>query len=258
MAEARQIVPIKNLAQDPYRNLVAYPDPAADAVEARIRQLGELGITGLEFNGSLRVGKLSVLGKGVVGLVFSGIAERTRVAVKIRRVDSRRNSMKHEAEMIKAANNAGVGPRFLGVSQDVLEMQYVEGKPLPLWISTLRGRGTRTRIRSTFKKLFDQCVRLDSYGIDHGELSRAHKNVLVGLDDQPWILDFESASLMRRVNNFTSIAQYLFLSNRFAKRVIRILGPVDTQELVNYLRLYKSGKTNDAYQSVLNLLGFPS
>lgn len=258
MAEAHQIVPIENLGQDPYRTLVAYPDPAADAVEARIRQLGELGITGLEFQGRLRIGKLSVLGKGVVGLVFSGIAGRARVAVKIRRVDSRRNNMNHEAEMIKAANNAGVGPRFLGVSQDVLEMQYVQGKPLPLWISTLRGRGMRTRIRSTFKKLFDQCVRLDAYGIDHGELSRAHKNVLIGLDDQPWILDFESASLMRRVNNFTSITQYLFLSNRFAKRVIRILGPVDTQELVKYLRLYKSGKTNDAYQSVLNLLRFPS
>lgn len=258
MAEANQVVPLENLAQDPYRTLVAYPDPVGDAVESRVRQLGELGITGLEFQGRLRIGKLSVLGKGVVGLVISGVAERTRVAVKIRRVDSRRNSMTHEADMMKAANKAGIGPRFLGVSQDILEMEYVEGKPLSLWISTLRGRGTRTRIRSTFKRLFDQCVRLDAYGIDHGELSRAHKNVLVGLDDQPWILDYESASLMRRVNNFTSIAQYLFLSNRFAKRASRILGPVDTQELVKYLRLYKSGKTNEAYESVLDLLKFPS
>ena len=254
MAEAHQLVPIEKLAQDPYRALVAYPDPAAEAVESRIRQLDELGITGLEFEGSLKIGKLSVLGKGVVGLVFSGITGRTRVAVKIRRVDSRRKTMNHEAEMIKAANNAGVGPQLLGVSQDVLEMQYVEGKPLPLWISTLSGRGTRTRLRSTFKRLFEQSIRLDAYGIDHGELSRAHKNVIVGVDDHPFILDFESASLMRRVNNFTSIAQYLFLSNRFGKRAIRILGPIYTQELVRYLRLYKSGKTNDAYESVLGLL----
>lgn len=248
------IIPVEQLAREPYKALIAYPDPASDAVESRIDQLNGLGITELEFRGPLNIGKLSVLGKGVVGLVFAGMAGKNRVAVKVRRVDSRRNSMSHEAEMIKTANSAGIGPEFLGSSRDILVMQFVEGKSLPSWIISLGGRGTRARVRFTVKALFEQCVKLDAYGLDHGELSRAHKNVLVASDGKPWILDFESASLMRRVNNLTSIAQYLFLSGRFSRRVLRILGAVERGELVSYLREYKAGRTNDAFEAVQKML----
>ena len=249
-------VPIEGLSTDPYRGLVAYPNPTDDHVESRIRQLKDLGITSLEFSGPLRIGKLSVMGKGVVGLVFVGIAEGRRVAVKVRRVDSRRNSMIREGELMKFANAASIGPECINSSQDVLEMEFVEGQQLPSWLASLKGRGRRARVRATFKALLEQCARLDAYGLDHGELSRAHKNVLVSSEGRPWILDFESASLMRRVNNFTSITQYLFLSGRFARRVQRILGPVRQEELVGFLRLYKSGKTNDAFEAVAKMMQF--
>ncbi len=248
------IVPVDILNQSPYSGLVAYPNPTPDAVESRVSQLANLGITSLEFEGPLRIGKLSALGKGVVGLVFSGMAGRDHVAVKIRRVDSRRTSMSREAQMMQAANNANIGPEYLGSSRDVLEMQFIEGQSLPSWLSGIKGGGTRARIRATFRELLEQCVRLDSHGIDHGELSRAHKNVLVSAGDHPCILDFESASLMRRVNNFTSIAQYLFLSGRFSRRVLRVLGPVDRDDLVRYLRLYKAGRTNDGFEAVAKML----
>jgi putative serine/threonine protein kinase len=248
------LVPIEDLAKSPYREILAYPRPSDESVESRIRQLKRLGIEGLEFEGPLRIGKLSVLGKGVVGLVVAGTADGGRVAVKIRRVDSRRNSMIHEAEMMRAANKAGIGPECLGSSEDVLEMQFLEGQRLPLWLSGLKGRGRKARVKATVKALLEQCARLDAYGLDHGELSRAHKNVLVSTGDNPWILDYESASLMRRANNFTSLAQYILLSGRFSRKVIRILGHVNRDELVSNLRLYKSGRTNDAFESTLKML----
>ncbi len=255
MAEDKSIlVPIEDLAKNPYRELVAYPKPSDESVESRIRQLKSLGIEGLEFEGPLRIGKLSILGKGVVGLVVTGIADDERVAVKIRRTDSRRRSMMHEAAMMRAANRTGIGPECLGSSEDVLEMQFLDGQRLPVWLSDLKGRGRKARVKATVKILLEQCVRLDAYGLDHGELSRAHKNVLVSKGDNPWILDYESASLMRRVNNFTSLAQYILLSGRFSRKVLRILGPVDRDELVKYLRLYKAGKTNDAFESTLKML----
>ena len=255
MAKDRSnLIPLEDLAKNPYRELLAYPKPSDESVGSRIRQLESLGIEGLEFEGPLRIGKLLVLGKGVVGLVIAGVADGGRVAVKIRRVDSRRRSMLHEAEMMRVANKAGIGPECLGSSEDVLEMQFLDGQRLPLWISSLKGRGRKARVKATIKALLQQCVRLDTYGLDHGELSRAHKNVLVSEGDHPWILDYESASLMRRVNNFTSLAQYILLSGRFSRKVTRILGPVDRDELVKYLRLYKSGRTNDAFESTLKML----
>src|SRR5947199_6865670 len=255
MAEdSSSLVLVEDLVKKPYKDLLAYPNPSDESVESRIRQLKSLGIEGLEFEGPLRMGKLSVLGKGVVGLVFRGIADNRRVAVKIRRTDSRRRSMIHEAAMMRAANKAGIGPECIGSSEDVLEMQFLEGQRLPLWISTLKGRGRKARVKATVKALLEQCVRLDAYGLDHGELSRAHKNVLVSKGDHPCILHYVSASLTRRVHNFTSLAQYTLLSDRFYIQVTRILGPVNQDELVKYLRLYKSGKTNDAFESTLRLL----
>src|SRR5437016_10436545 len=172
------LVPLEDLVKKPYRELLAYPNPSDESVGSRIRQVKSLGIEGLEFEGPLRMGKLSVLGKGVVGLVFRGIAENRRVAMKIRRTDSRRRSMIHEAAMMRAANKAGIGPEYLGSSEDVLEMQFLEGQRLPLWISSLKGRGRKARVKATVKVLLEQCVRLDAYGLDHGELSRAHKNCI--------------------------------------------------------------------------------
>src|SRR6266705_1090584 len=257
MAEdSSSLVLIEDLVKKPYREILAYPKPSDESVESRIRQLKSLGIEGLEFEGPLKIGKLSMLGKGVVGLVVAGIANDEQVAVKIRRVDSRRRSMLHEAEMMRAANRAGIGPECLGSTEDILEMQFWDGQRLPVWLSSLRGRGRKARVKATVKSLLEQCAKLDAHGLDHGELSRAHKNVLVSGGDHPWILDYESASLMRRVNNFTSLAQYILLSGRFSRKVIRILGPVDRDELVKYLRLYKSGRTNDAFKSTLKMLHF--
>ena len=255
MAESPSfLVRTTDLAEDPYRDVLAFPKPSDSIVQSRIHQLEKLGVSGLEFTGPLKIGRLSVLGKGVVGIVVVGEGGGKKVAVKIRRVDSRRLNMIHEATMMSEANKTGIGPHCLGFTQDILMMEFLNGQRLPIWLSGLKGRGRKGRVRSTFRNLLEQSVKLDAYGLDHGELSRAHKNVLITDENRPWILDFESASLMRRVNNFTSIAQYLFLGGGFARRVSRVLGPVEKSRLVDCLRSYKSGLTSNAFEASLKLL----
>jgi putative serine/threonine protein kinase len=142
----------------------------------------------------------------------------------------------------------------LGGTADILAMELVEGLSLPLWLDSLKGRGRRARVRSVVKPLLEQCLRMDAYGLDHGELSRAHKNVIISKDDIPRILDFESASLMRRPSNFTSLAQYLFIGGGIAKKVVRVLGPVDRDELLKCLRNYKTGGWKDAFEATVKVL----
>ncbi len=214
-----------------------------------------LGITQLDFHGRLKADNLSVLGKGVVGMVVSGTLEDRRVAVKLRRVDARRPSLLPEAELLKKANSLSVGPECLGATPDVLAMQFVEGLSLPLWLGALKGRGRKARVKVVVRDLLDQCVKMDAYGLDHGELSRAHKNVVVPTDAAPKIVDFESASVMRRPRNFTSLAQYFFLGGSIAKRMLRILGPVDKDELLHCLRDYKTGGWRDAFDATSKVVG---
>jgi len=246
---------LSSLAKPPYNRLVAYPSGDQNEVDSRIQQLEQLKITGLDFQGGLKTDRLSILGKGVVGIVVIGLRANRRIAVKIRRVDARRPSLIHEAELLKTANSLMVGPECLGGTTDVLAMELVEGLSLPLWLESLKGRGRRARVRTVVRPLLEQCLRMDAHGLDHGELSRAHKNVIVSNDDIPRILDFESASLMRRPSNFTSLTQYLFLGGSIAKKMSRILGPVDRDELLKCLRTYKAGGWKDAFEATTKVLG---
>ena len=253
MAENLSLAPLSSLANPPFNRLVAYPSGDPDEVESRIHQLHQLEITALDFQGPLRTDRLSVLGKGVVGIVVIGLRGNRRVAVKIRRVDARRPSLIHEAELLMAANSLKVGPECLGGTADVLAMEFIEGLSLPLWLESLTGRGRRARVRSVVKPLLEECFRMDAYGLDHGELSRAHKNVIVS-DDGARILDFESASLVRRPSNFTSLTQYLFLGGSIAKKIAKVLGPVDRDELLKCLRDYKAGGWKDAFEEATRIL----
>jgi len=255
LAQNPSLAPLSSLAKPPYNRLVAYPSGDTDEVESRIQQLKQLKITGLDFQGRLKTDRLSILGKGVVGIVVIGMSGNRRIAVKIRRVDARRPSLTHEAELLKIANSQDVGPKCLGGTVDILAMELVEGLSLPLWFDSLKGRGRRARVRRVVKPLLEQCLRMDAYGLDHGELSRAHKNVIISNDDTPRILDFESASLMRRPSNFTSLAQYLFIGGSIAKKMIRVMGPVDKAELLKCLRDYKAGGWKDAFEATTKVLG---
>ena len=254
MAQNLSLAPLSSLAKPPYNRLVAYPSGDPDEVESRIGQLKQLKITGLDFQGRLKTDRLSILGKGVVGIVVIGTRGNRRIAVKIRRVDARRPSLIHEAELLRIANSQDVGPKCLGGTADIVAMELVEGLSLPLWIDSLKGRGRRARVRSVVKPLLEQCLRMDAYGLDHGELSRAHKNVIISNDDIPRILDFESASLMRRPSNFTSLAQYLFIGGGIAKKMVRVLGPVDRDALLKCLRNYKTGGWKDAFEATVEVL----
>jgi putative serine/threonine protein kinase len=255
MAQNPSLALLSSLAKPPYNRLIAYPSGDPNEVESRIRQLHQLEITALDFQGRLKTDLLSVLGKGVVGIVVIGVKDNQRIAVKIRRVDARRPSLVHEAELLKSANSLNVGPECLGGTADVLAMELVEGLSLPLWLGSLKGRGRRARVRGVVKPLLEQCVRMDAYGLDHGELSRAHKNVIVSNTDGATILDFESASLVRRPSNFTSLTQYLFLGGSVARKMVRALGPVDKGGLLKCLRDYKSGGWKDAFEASTKVLG---
>ena len=254
MDDQALIVPLEEASREPFSLVLSYPQPNPIEIEHKIKQLKKLQVDRLVFGGNLAIDRIRLLGKGVSGLVVTGIIKEERVALKIRRVDSRRDSMEHETSMLRLANSVEVGPRYLGSTSDVLAMELVDGERLPAWLSSLKGRGRRSRVRHVVKELLDQCLRLDRCGLDHGELSRAHKNILVPGDCGPYILDFESASTNRRSSNLTSLVQYFFLGGVFSRKIQRVLGPTDRKDLLEEMRIYKSGDFQRAYDRTKKLL----
>jgi len=244
---------VDQLRDEKYARILCYPRYGSVEALKRIRELKRLGVKAVEFTGEKLAFNVPVLGKGYVGIVVVAHTKTGRIALKIRRVDSDRLGMEHEAEMLKRANKVGVGPRFIGVNEDFLLMGFVKGLLLPNWMANLKGRGMKKRIRHVLRQVLEQCWKLDKTGLDHGELSRAPKHIIVDVEDKVTIVDFETASTKRRASNVTSVCQYLFLGSHVAKVLRRKFGETETESLVSTLRDYKFKRTEQDFERILDV-----
>jgi len=214
---AHSFISIKKFADEPYSNILGYPKATSRQIKSRINELEKLKIKSISFTGSTTLGNLAVLGKGYVGVVVLAKKGSKQVALKIRRTDSQRNQMRNEAILLKLANSVNVGPKMFVVSKNFLVMEYLEGIDISKWVNALKGKGSAKKLKSTIKKILEDCFRLDKIGFDHGELSNVSKHVIVG-KTRSTLIDFESSSTKRRPSNVTSVTQAIFIGSGIAKK----------------------------------------
>jgi putative serine/threonine protein kinase len=245
------VLATEKLVEAPYASILCYPMVRQAELKRRLDELRKLEVVALEFTGEKRVLNLQVLGKGCVGIVVVAYRNGERVALKIRRADADRASMQREAELLGRANMVDVGPKLLGFSKDFLIMQFIGGELLPRWLEKRTGK---TRTRRVLRDVLEQCWRLDVAGLDHGELSHAPRHLIVAEDDKASIVDFETASLNRRLANVTSVCQFLFIG-QFACRVAKRLGERDRQIITMALRQYKHNVNRENFEKVIESCG---
>jgi len=248
-----EVVPTGRLFKKRYANILCYPRYSIEEAGKRIRELKKLGVKAIEFSGERLISDVSVLGKGHVGVVVTAYTKNGKAALKIRRVDADRNGMRHEAEMLLRANRIGVGPRFLGLTENFLLMELVEGRFLPEWVSNMRRRGSKKGIQIVLRGLLVKCWRLDEEGLDHGELSRAPKHIIVDAKNVAHLIDFETASINRRPSNVTSLCQYLFIGSQLGMKIQRRIGEVSRENLIASLRSYKRERTEQNFIGILQV-----
>jgi len=252
------VIYLERFFEQKYGRVLCYPRYDLIELENRVNELNKLGVKAIEFVGEKTVFDMSVLGKGCVGIVVVAYTEKGKVALKIRRMDAYRSGMQHEAEMLKKANTIKVGPKLLGASENFLLMQFVRGHLLFQWMTMLKGRGTRSRIQKALRDILEQCWRLDKIGLDHGELSKAPKHIIIDEEDKAHIVDFETASVNRRVSNVTSMCQYLFIGSEVAKIVKRKLADVNQKKLIITLRKYKENPNRKIFEKIFEICNINS
>jgi putative serine/threonine protein kinase len=231
--------------------VLCYPRCEQEELEERVKELERLGVQALEFTGNYSIFDVAVLGKGCVGIVVVAHTVSGRAALKIRRIDADRKEMFHEGEMLLKANSVDVGPTLIEVSENFLLMELIEGKHFPEWLESLEEKQEQSRARLVLKKILEQCRRLDEAGLDHGELSNAYKHIIVDANDVPHLIDFETASINRRVSNVTAVCQYLFLGSKIADKTKETIGNVNEKQLIQALQSYKQQQTMENFEKLL-------
>ncbi len=248
----RSFLPVDRLVQEPYSGILGYPRATKKQLALRVAELQKLGVSGVSFDGSMTIGTINVLGKGYAGIVILAKRGTKQVALKIRRTDSPRKTMEQETILLQAANKVGVGPILLHSSKNFIVMEYLDGKKIFDWVIDLKGKGSASKLKSVIKKVLSDCYRLDTAGLDHGELSNITKHVIVGKSIK--MIDFESSSLERRVSNVTSATQAIFIGSGLAKIVQKIYKVPPRPKIINVLREYKKHRTQQSFDNVLKIL----
>ena len=244
-------VQIEELVAEPYVSVVCYPRSSLNEMQSRLEELKKLGIYALEFSGRGAAFTLPVLGKGYVGIVVVAHVGSVKYALKMQRVDSDRESLEREAELLAKANSVGVGPKLVGVTKHFLLMELVDGDFLGVWLENNRNAEI---VRKVLVDILEQCWRLDQIGLDHGELSKAPKHLLMNEADKPFIVDFETGSINRNASNVTSVCQFLFQSNsNVCKTISEVLGQRDRVKIVNALKSYKKERNRMRFEAILEV-----
>lgn len=237
---------INRLEEEPYSGIVGFPNGGHTLVKRRITQMSRLGIQEIAFVGCTRILNQDILGKGYSGIVLLGRMNNIKVAVKIRRLDSRRKNMNNESKLLQLVNNVGVGPRFIASSSDILVMEYISGKRISDWLKD------STSINKHLKKILKDCFKLDMSGFDHGELSRISKHVVIG--SKTTLMDFESASSDRHPSNVTSATQGLFIVPGIVQKIKKYRKVPRRDVLIRALRAYKRDMSRVQFNKLLDVL----
>jgi putative serine/threonine protein kinase len=244
-------MPVENLKEKPYASVLCYPRASEAELQTRLEELQKHGVKALEFTGKASVFNVPVLGKGFVGVAVIAHLNGQKAALKIRRVDADRLGLQHEAAMLAKANTVNVGPTLISVSTNFLLMQLIDGDLLPNWLEKHKDK---EQVQRVLRDVLEQCWRLDSVGLDHGELSKAPKHVIINKKQKPFIIDFETASVNRKPANVTAMCQYLFAGNgAVANMAAETLGEKNFKELIEALRIYKRNRTRENFERLLQI-----
>lgn len=230
-------------------SLILYPCFSEGQYKERIGEMQLLGITSIILDGKAIVNGVHIAGKGCVGIVVKAKVGNKLCALKIRRTDADRETMYNEAHLQKIANSMAVGPIIEGHTKNFITMGFVVGESIIDWISK---NPAQSKVRALSRDILEQCYRLDRIGLDHGELSRMARHVIVS--DKAHIIDFESASTRRRTCNVTAASQSIFLFGTLANKVKNILGNSDKEKVMHRLKAYKDSHTRDNFDALLDSL----
>lgn len=233
--------------------IISYPNLSTIEFIKRIREIQDLGITDIIFEGNTQIGKVSILGKGSVSIVLKVRIKNKTYALKIRRMDANRMTMLREASIHQIVNTIGIGPKLFKFSENLIIMEFIDGLSIIDWIR--QQYLDKYRVLNIVTNILKQCFILDMANINHGELSNLNYHIIISYSDRVSIIDFESTSLnKKKSNNVTSASQSLFISGMISHYINNILNFLSRDSIIEKLRAYKRDQNVTNFDSLIQTL----
>ena len=202
---------------------------------------------------------LRIIGKGyssVVTIAYHG--KHGLGSLKILRIDSRRSSLVHEAQMMIKAEPSRLPPK-LYLYRDL----YVFYEHLPLHtcsnytdilIDLVLKKDIKT-LTSLLERTLESLYVLDTLRVDHTEINRPSGHILY-CNNEVKILDWESARLVEKPTNITSFISFLLYRFKYRDKLREIL-KYNSAGIMKLLSEYKSNYSREVFNELLISLLYP-
>lgn len=236
-------------------DFLCYPKFSVNDYYSRITELRLLNIKFIILEGDTLLKTINILGKGSEGLVLKVQDARNKtMALKIKRSDSCRNNMKNEFDFYRYINKYDIGPKVYSYTENTLLMELINGLSARNWF--LKTKINSSIVRTVIVDILTQCYKLDKLHIDHGQLNKLDNHVIISCNGKKCtIVDFESASNIRKVNNVTSAFQGLIFKGAISEQINKFLNYEEKRiEFLELLTKYKSDKSKENFESIIALI----
>ena len=246
------------LDQDQIDFLLGYPEISKPELQARHTELEEFDIGQFLSAGETSLRDLKILGLGYVGLVVLVVKNQQLFALKIRRANSKNESLLTEAAALQKANQEAIAPKVYQASQNFILMDFVEGENFLEWLKQSIANQDFYGIYQVINNLIEQAFRLDQIGLDRDDMKCITKDVIVTPKNQPILLDFSGASGDRRPQNVTALVQGLFWGSVVARYLKPLLPHCNQERLVPLLRNYKKQQNRPNFDALKQAIALPT
>ncbi len=230
--------------------LLTYPLFDEITFDNRMKELSSLDINAVFSFGNVQLKFSHIIGKGSVGLVTLVKSKNKLLALKIRRTDANRVNMYDEVLYHSLANSIGIGPFLVNFSENFILMEYVKGLNIESWYDS---QTSDKKLLHCTNEILRQSFLLDCLNLDHGQLSRLDRHIVVSPDGLPTILDFETSSTKRRCSNVTSVSQSIFLHGPIQAKLADLINKERT-DVIKSIKEYKKQMNRETFQCILDLL----
>ncbi len=230
---------------------LSYPKINIKIARSRLETLRSLGVDAFVLDGAVQLDGISILGKGTNSIVVKAFYKGRLVVVKILRLDSHRATLEDEARILEILKDKDIAPEPILYRDWFLIEEYIPGKLLGDFVGKDIYDYSRWELEIFIESLFKKAFYLDKMNIDHGELTRPEKHVIVLDDLDTRIIDFESASLNRIPKNLTSLYQYFFIRSNLSEYLRSLFGIDDVDIVIRTLSRYKKNRDEDSFKDVL-------
>jgi putative serine/threonine protein kinase len=236
-------------------DLLCYPRFSTFDYYSRLSELRSLNLKFVILEGNTLLKAIRILGKGSEGLVLKvQNMNSNTMALKIRRIDSCRADMKNEFEFYQCVNRNYLGPKVYSYTKNTLLMEFIEGLSARTWF--LKTKINLELIRKIIINILTQCYTLDKLHIDHGQLNKLDNHIIIShCGSKCTIVDFESASFIRKVNNVTSAFQGLIFKGIISDQINKFANyNKKRDEFLNLLSIYKMDMSKKNFDSIIALI----